>query len=164
VSVRVVDAAGRGVPSGTTGRVLVGSRLRMDGYTGGGGKDVVDGLVATGDLGHLDRAGRLFIEGREDEMIVSGGENVFPAEVEEVLLAHEGVEDVAVIGVGDSEFGQRLKAFVVRAAGRSVTDDEIKKYVHDRLARFKTPRDVVFVEALPRTATGKVLKRELAKL
>ena len=144
--------------------MLVGSRLRMDSYTGGGGKEVIDGLVATGDLGHVDRSGRLFIEGREDEMIVSGGENVFPAEVEEVLLVHEGVEEVAVIGVEDAEFGQRLKAFVVRTAGAGVTEDEIKKYVHDRLARFKTPRDVVFVDVLPRTATGKVLKRELAKL
>jgi acyl-CoA synthetase (AMP-forming)/AMP-acid ligase II len=164
VSVRIVGPAGERVPTGTTGRVLVGSRLRMDGYTGGGGKEVIDGLVATGDLGHVDQSGRLFIEGREDEMIVSGGENVFPAEVEEILLAHEGVEEVAVIGVEDAEFGQRLKAFVVRTAGAAVTEDDIKRYVHDRLARFKTPREVVFVDVLPRTPTGKVLKRELAKL
>jgi acyl-CoA synthetase (AMP-forming)/AMP-acid ligase II len=164
VSVRIVDAAGQQVKPGTTGRVLVGSRLRMDGYTGGGGKEVVHGLVATGDVGHVDRAGRLFIEGREDEMIVSGGENVFPAEVEEVLLVNDAVQEAAVIGVEDAEYGQRLKAFVVRAPGARVTEDEIKTYVHDRLARFKTPREVVFVDVLPRTATGKVLKRELANL
>jgi fatty-acyl-CoA synthase len=136
----------------------------MDGYTGGGGKEVIDGLVATGDVGHFDRAGRLFIEGREDEMIVSGGENVFPAEVEELLLVHPAVEEAAVIGVEDAEYGQRLKAFVVCAPGGRVTEEAIKRYVHDRLARFKTPREVVFVDVLPRTATGKVLKRELAKL
>jgi fatty-acyl-CoA synthase len=164
VSVRIVDDAGSAAPAGMTGRVLVGSGLRMDGYTGGGGKEVIDGLVATGDVGHFDRAGRLFIEGREDEMIVSGGENVFPAEVEELLLVHPAVEEAAVIGVEDAEYGQRLKAFVVCAPGGRVTEEAIKRYVHDRLARFKTPREVVFVDVLPRTATGKVLKRELAKL
>jgi fatty-acyl-CoA synthase len=143
------------------GRVMVGSSLRMDGYTGGGYKDRVGNLVATGDLGHYDRWGRLYIDGREDDMIVSGGENVFPAEVEETLARHPDVLDVAVIGVSDAAFGQRLKAFVVRAEGSTVTEDELCTYVHDRLARFKTPREVVFLDELPRTATGKVLKRLL---
>ena len=164
VAVRIADESGRGVPVGTTGRVLVGSRLRMDNYTDGGGKEIVDGLVATGDVGHFDQARRLFIDGREDEMIVSGGENVFPAEVEEVLFAHPAIAEAAAIGVPDSEYGQRLRAFVVRASGAEISEEEIKRYVHDRLARFKTPREVVFIDALPRTATGKVLKRELAKL
>jgi acyl-CoA synthetase (AMP-forming)/AMP-acid ligase II len=161
VVVRVVDDDGNLVASGTTGRVVVGSNLRMDGYTGGGGKDVIDGLVVTGDLGHLDRQGRLFIDGRDDDMIVSGGENVFPAEVEETLMKHPEVSEAAVVGVEDSEFGQRLRAFVVRAAGSAVTEADLKTYVHDRLARFKTPREVMFVEILPRTATGKVIRREL---
>jgi fatty-acyl-CoA synthase len=161
VAVRVVDENGNPALPGVTGRVLVGSNLRMDGYTGGGGKDVIDGLVVTGDVGHLDGQGRLFIDGRDDDMIVSGGENVFPAEVEETLTTHSEVSEAAVIGVDDSEFGQRLQAFVVRSAGSKVTEDELKKYVHDRLARFKTPRDVVFVDSLPRTATGKVIRREL---
>jgi acyl-CoA synthetase (AMP-forming)/AMP-acid ligase II len=164
VIVRVADADGKSVRAGATGRVLVGSGLRMDGYTGGGGKEVIDGLVVTGDLGHLDRSGRLFIDGREDDMIVSGGENVFPAEVEDTLLTHPGVTEASVIGVPDAEFGQRLKAFVVCAADVTVTAEELKEYVHDRLARFKTPREVVFLEELPRTATGKVIRRELEKL
>ncbi len=164
VKVRIADELGRTVPAGVTGRVLVGSGLRMDGYTGGGGKEIVDGLVVTGDLGHLDRAGRLFIDGREDDMIVSGGENVFPAEVEGVLGRHPAVEEAIVIGVEDAEFGQRLNAFVVLREGASVTGDELKALAHDELARFKTPRDVVFLDALPRTATGKVLRRVLREL
>ena len=161
VVVRVVDELGAPVRPGLTGRVLVGSNLRMDGYTGGGGKEVIDGLVVTGDLGHLDRQGRLFIDGREDDMIVSGGENVFPTEVEETLLGHPAVSQAAVIGVEDADYGQRLKAFVVTNEGTEVSADELRAYVHDRLARFKTPREVVFLEDLPRTATGKILKREL---
>jgi fatty-acyl-CoA synthase len=161
VLVRIVDDEGRPVRAGITGRVLVGSNLRMDGYTGGGGKQIVHGLVVTGDLGHFDRQGRLFIDGREDDMIVSGGENVFPREVEETLVTHSGVADAAVIGVEDPEYGQRLRAFVVRAEGSEVTEDELKAYVHDRLARFKTPREVVFLDEMPRTATGKIIRREL---
>lgn len=161
VVVRIVDEQGVPVPAGVRGRVLVGSGLRMDGYTGGGGKEAIDGLVVTGDVGRLDRWGRLFIDGRDDDMIVSGGENVFPAEVENVLATHPAVESAAVIGIEDAEFGQRLKAFVVPARGSTPTQDQLKAFVHDQLARFKTPREIVFLEALPRTATGKVLKREL---
>jgi fatty-acyl-CoA synthase len=164
VTVRIVDDAGVTVASGITGRVLVGSNLRMDGYTGGGGKEIIDGLVVTGDVGHMDRQGRLFIDGRDDDMIVSGGENVFPAEVEEALVTHPGVSDAAVVGIDDAEFGQRLRAFVVRAKGSDVTADELKAHVHDRLARFKTPRDVVFLDDLPRNGTGKVLRRMLDTL
>ena len=157
----MIDDEGNPAAPGVTGRVLVGSKLRMDGYTGGGGKDIIDGLVVTGDVGHVDRQGRLFIDGRDDDMIVSGGENVFPEEVEETLTAHPDVLEAAVIGVEDAEFGQRLKAFVVRTAGSEITEANLKTYVHDRLARFKTPREVVFVDSLPRTATGKIIRREL---
>ena len=101
------------------------------------------------------------MEGREDEMIVSGGENVFPAEVEDCLTLHPAVLEAAVVGVADDEFGERLRAYVVAVPGATVSGDELRKWVHDRLARFKTPRDVVFREAFPRTASGKVLKREL---
>jgi acyl-CoA synthetase (AMP-forming)/AMP-acid ligase II len=161
VSVRIVDEAGRRVRRGATGRILVGSHLSFDGYTGGGGKDVVGGHMATGDLGHQDRCGRLFVDGREDEMVVSGGENVFPAEVEELLATHRGVLEAAVVGVPDEDYGHRLTAYVVRAPGPEVDEETLKRFVHDRLARFKTPREVVFLERLPRTATGKVLKRKL---
>jgi fatty-acyl-CoA synthase len=161
VQVRVLDDEGNRVPAGDTGRVFVGSRLTFDGYTGGGMKEIREGLMSTGDVGHFDESGRLFIEGRADDMIVSGGENVFPAEVEECLNQHPAVLDVAVTGVLDDEFGQRLKAFVVLAPGASASADDIKAFVHDRLARFKVPRDVVFMQALPRNPAGKLLKREL---
>jgi len=117
--------------------------------------------MSTGDVGHLDAGGRLFVDGRDDEMIVSGGENVFPREVEDLLADHGEIEEAAVVGVVDQEFGQRLRAFVVARNGTVLTEEEVKSYVKQNLARFKVPREVVFLEELPRNATGKVLKREL---
>ncbi len=143
------------------GRIFVGNEMSFEGYTGGGGKEVIDGLLSSGDVGHLDPEGRLFVDGRDDEMIVSGGENVFPREVEDLLADHEAVVDVAVIGVEDEEFGQRLKAFVVIAAEVTLSEEDLKAHVKANLASYKAPREVVFVEELPRNATGKVLKREL---
>jgi acyl-CoA synthetase (AMP-forming)/AMP-acid ligase II len=160
--VKLLDEDGREVPPGRTGRIFVGNEMAMDGYTGGGGKQVVEGLMSSGDLGHLDAQGRLFVAGRDDEMIVSGGENVFPREVEDLLSGHDAVADVAIVGVEDEEFGQRLRAFVVVEGGRDVTEDELKDHVKANLARYKVPREVIFIEELPRNATGKVLKRELA--
>ncbi len=125
-------------------------------------KDEIDGLIASGDVGHFDEKGRLYIDGRDDEMIVSGGENVFPAEVEELLASHEKIEEAAVIGVEDEKFGQRLKAFVVQR-GDGLSEDDVKEYVKENLANYKVPREVSFVDELPRNATGKVLKRELAE-
>ncbi|WP_211318595.1 acyl-CoA synthetase [Nocardioides silvaticus] len=148
---------------GATGRIFVGNDFQFEGYTGGGDKDRIDGLMSTGDVGHFDAAGRLFIDGRDDDMIVSGGENVFPGEVEELLFAHDAVREAAAIGVPDERFGQRLRAFVVLNGGAELTEDEVKAYVAQNLARYKTPRDVVFVEELPRNPTGKVLKRKLAE-
>jgi len=162
--VRLYDASGREVAPGETGRIYVGSEIVFEGYTAGGGKPMLDGLLSSGDVGHLDEAGRLFVDGRDDEMIVSGGENVFPREVEDLLARLEGVAEVAVIGVEDEEFGGRLKAFVVRSAGSTLSEQDVKGHVRSNLARFKVPRDVVFLDALPRTATGKVLKRELRTL
>ncbi len=135
--------------------------MSFEGYTGGGGKEVIDGLLSSGDVGHFDADGRLFIDGRDDEMIVSGGENVFPREVEDLLADHDGVVEVAVIGVEDDEFGQRLKAFVVAAEGAEVSEDDLKAHVKANLAAYKTPREIEFLDELPRNATGKVLKREL---
>ena len=117
--------------------------------------------MSSGDVGHFDGEGRLFIDGRDDEMIVSGGENVFPAEVEDLLAGHEAIAEAAVIGVDDEKFGQRLKAFVVLRDGKQLSEDEVKDYVKDNLARYKSPREVVFIDELPRNPTGKVLKREL---
>ncbi len=161
--VRIVDEDGRDVAPGATGRIFVGNELAFDGYTGGGGKQVLEGLLSSGDVGHLDAEGRLFVDGRDDEMIVSGGENVFPREVEDLLAGHDGVDEVAVIGVADAEFGQRLRAFVVATRdGEVPSEDDLKAYVRAKLARYKAPREIVFLEQLPRNATGKVLKRELA--
>jgi fatty-acyl-CoA synthase len=148
-------------PSGTPGRIFVGNVLAFEGYTSGGTKESIQDLMSTGDVGHFDRAGRLFIDGRDDEMIVSGGENVYPGEVEEALAHHPGILEVAVIGVSDEEFGQRLRAYIVLRPGVSLTDHDVKEYVRNRLARFKVPRDVLFVDTLPRNAGGKVLKRLL---
>ena len=161
--VRLYDAAGDEVEAGATGRIFVGNELVFDGYTGGGTKAVIDGLTSSGDVGHFDDDGRLFVDGRDDEMIVSGGENVFPREVEDAIAALEGVAEVAAIGVQDADFGQRLRAFVVRADGVALSEGDVKAHVRATLARFKVPRDVVFLDALPRTATGKVLKRVLAE-
>ena len=160
-NLRIADEHDRDVSHGETGRIFVGNEMLFDGYTGGGGKDRLGGLMATGDVGRVDRAGRLFIEGRDDEMIVSGGENVFPREVEDLLAEHAAVDDVAVIGVPDEQFGQRLRAFVVLREGAALSADEVREHVRANLARFKVPRDVVFLDVLPRNATGKVLKREL---
>jgi acyl-CoA synthetase (AMP-forming)/AMP-acid ligase II len=120
--------------------------------------------MSTGDVGRMDADGRLFVDGRDDEMIVSGGENVFPREVEDLLADHEGIDEAAVIGVEDVEFGQRLKAFVVLRSGFSLDEEAVKEYVKHNLARYKVPREVVLVRELPRNATGKVLKRELREL
>ena len=161
--VKLVDEEGREVPPGETGRIFVGNELMFEGYTGGGNKQVVGGLMSSGDVGHFDAGGRLFVDGRDDEMIVSGGENVFPREVEDLLARHDAVDDVAIVGVEDDQFGQRLRAFVVRAGGLDVSEDDLKAYVKKNLARYKVPRDIVFLDELPRNATGKVLKRELVQ-
>ena len=159
--IKLYDEAGREVPRGEVGRIFVGNEMAFEGYTGGGGKEVIDGLFSSGDVGHFDAAGRLFIDGRDDEMIVSGGENVFPREVEDLLADHEHVVEVAVIGVEDQEFGQRLKAFVVLEEEGAVGEDDLKAHVKANLASYKTPREIEFLDELPRNATGKVLKREL---
>jgi acyl-CoA synthetase (AMP-forming)/AMP-acid ligase II len=159
--VRLYDEEGREVPQGSVGRIFVGNEMSFEGYTGGGGKEVIDGLLSSGDVGHIDAEGRLFVDGRDDEMIVSGGENVFPREVEDLLADVEGVIEVAVIGVADAEFGQRLKAYVVLDAGVRLSADQLSGHVKANLAAFKAPREVEFLDELPRNATGKVLKREL---
>jgi acyl-CoA synthetase (AMP-forming)/AMP-acid ligase II len=160
-TVRIVGEDGQEVPQGGVGRIFVGNEMSFEGYTGGGGKEVIDGLLCSGDVGHIDSDGRLFIDGRDDEMIVSGGENVFPREVEDLLADHEAVVEAAVIGVDDAEFGQRLKAFVVVRDGAEIDEGVLKAHVKANLAGYKTPREVEFLDELPRNATGKILKRDL---
>jgi fatty-acyl-CoA synthase len=159
--VRILDEHGKDVPPGQTGRVFVGTAMPFEGYTGGGTKALIDGLMSSGDVGHFDEHGLLTIDGRDDDMIVSGGENVFPGELEELLAGHEHIAEAAVIGVDDDEFGQRLRAFVVLEEGATLDEDAVRRYAKENLARYKVPRDVHFLDELPRNPTGKVLKREL---
>ena len=150
------------MPQGEVGRIFVGNEMSFEGYTGGGGKEAIDGLLCSGDVGHFDADGRLFIDGRDDEMIVSGGENVFPREVEDLLADHDG----GGRGGGDRGRGRRVRpaAEGLRRASRTeaeVGEDELKAHVKANLAGYKTPREIEFLDELPRNATGKVLKREL---
>jgi fatty-acyl-CoA synthase len=163
--VKLYDTDGRRVEgAGKSGRIFVGNGYQFEGYTGGGTKELIDGLMSTGDVGHFDAAGRLFIDGRDDDMIVSGGENLFPGEVEELLLTHPGILEASVIGVDDKEFDKRLAAYVVPEPGATLSEDDVREFVKRNLARFKVPRDVVFLDELPRNPTGKVLKRELREM
>jgi len=164
VTVKLFDDNGDEVPTGRTGRIFVGNAFQFEGYTGGGDKERIQGLMSSGDVGHFDAEGRLFIDGRDDDMIVSGGENVFPAEVEELLAAHPAIREAAAVGVPDEAFGQRLAAFVVLHTGQVLSPDEVKDHVKENLARYKVPRSVRFLDELPRNPTGKVLKRTLVDL
>ncbi len=161
----LLDEAGQPVPAGEVGRVFVGNELLFEGYTGEAagtpGTERVGGLLATGDVGRLDADGLLHLSGRDDDMVVSGGENVFPREVEDLLAGEPEIAEVAVIGVADGEYGQRLAAYVVLRPGAALTSDEVRARVKGRLARFSVPRDVVFLAELPRNASGKVVPREL---
>jgi fatty-acyl-CoA synthase len=162
VAVRLYDEGGNPVTEpGQTGSIYVGSALRFDSYTSGDTKDSIDGLLSIGDVGHFDEEGRLFVGGRDDDMIVSGGENVYPREVEDLLADHPDVVEAAVLGVDDERYGQRLVAFVVKRDGSSLTEDDVKAHVKQNLASYKVPRDVSFLDELPRTSTGKIVKREL---
>lgn len=157
----ILDEGGDEVSDGVEGRIFVGNRAQFSGYTGGGTKEIVDGRMSTGDRGYFDADGRLFVTGRSDDMIISGGENLFPGEVEDLLLAHPDVADAAVVGVPDAEFGQRLAAFVVAVPGATVNEGAVRDCVASELARHKVPRDVTFLDEIPRTTTGKVLRRHL---
>ena len=163
VKVKILDEHGNELPQGEVGRIFVGNSFPFEGYTGGGGKEIIDGLMSSGDVGYFDDDGLLYVSGRDDEMIVSGGENVFPAEVEDLISGHPEVVEATALGVEDKDFGARLRAFVVLKEGAEVTEDAIKDYVRDHLARYKVPREVVFLSELPRNPTGKILKRELRR-
>ncbi len=159
--VKILDEHGEELPAGASGRIFVGSEMLFEGYTGGGDKDRRGGLMSTGDVGHFDADGRLFVDGRDDDMIVSGGENVFPGEVEDLLAGMAGIREVAVVGVPDAQFGQRLRAVVSLEPGAELSEAQLQDHVRTHLARYKVPREVVFVDQLPRNATGKILKRDL---
>ena len=160
--VKILDEDGKELPKGETGRIFCGNELVFDGYTNGKTKDFVDGLVSTGDMGHVE-GDLYFVDGRDDDMIVSGGENVYPIEVEGLLAEHPAVREVSVIGVPDPDFGQRLAAFVALTEGHELSSDGVKEHVRAHRARHCIPREVVFMDELPRNATGKILNRELRK-
>jgi fatty-acyl-CoA synthase len=164
VKVKLLDDNGNEVARGEVGRIFVGNAFPFEGYTGGGHKQIIDGLMSSGDVGYFDEHDLLYVSGRDDEMIVSGGENVFPAEVEDLISGHPEVIEATAIGVEDKEWGHRLRAFVVKKDGADVNEDTIKGYVRDHLARYKVPREVVFLDELPRNPTGKILKRELREI
>jgi fatty-acyl-CoA synthase len=159
--VRILDDARSEVPTDAVGQIFVRSATLFDGYTSGTTKDFHEGFMASGDMGYLDGAGRLFVVGRDDEMIVSGGENVYPIEVENTLTAHPAVAEASVVGVPDDEYGQRLDAFVVPRAGVATTADELRGHVRDNLASYKVPRTITLLDELPRNATGKIVRAEL---
>jgi fatty-acyl-CoA synthase len=164
VKVRIYDDNGNVLPQGEVGRIFVGTSFPFEGYTGGGSKQIIDGLLSSGDVGYFDEDGLLFVSGRDDEMIVSGGENVFPAEVEDCISGHPDVVEATAIGVEDKEWGHRLRAFVVKKQNADVDEATIKNHVKDQLAKYKVPREVIFLDELPRNPTGKILKRELRDL
>ncbi|MCV7028182.1 long-chain-fatty-acid--CoA ligase FadD2 [Mycobacterium sherrisii] len=164
VKVKILDDNGNELPQGEVGRIFVGNAFPFEGYTGGGHKQIIDGLMSSGDVGYFDEHGLLYVSGRDDEMIVSGGENVFPAEVEDLISGHPDVVEATAIGVEDKEWGHRLRAFVVKKGDADLDEDTIKGYVRDHLARYKVPREVIFLDELPRNPTGKILKRELREM
>ncbi len=159
--VAILDGHGNELPRGHTGRIFVGNEMLFDGYTNGSAKETRDGLLDTGDLGHLDADGLLEVDGRADDMIVSGGENVYPSQVEELLAGLPQVREVVVVGVDDEEYGQRLVAWLALHDGERLDAEAVREYVRLRLARFQVPREVRFLESLPRNATGKVVPRLL---
>jgi acyl-CoA synthetase (AMP-forming)/AMP-acid ligase II len=162
--IRILDGDFREQPVGEIGTIYVRGTAQFDGYTSGATKRFHDDYMSSGDVGYLDEVGRLFIVGRDDEMIVSGGENVYPIEVEKTLAAHSEVTEAAVLGVDDEQYGQRLAAFVVLAPGTSASIDDLKAHVREHLANYKVPRDVTVLDELPRGSTGKILRRELQAL
>ncbi|NUR61868.1 MAG: AMP-binding protein [Catenulispora sp.] len=158
---KVLDDHGAVVPRGVTGRIFVWNDMLFAGYTNGENKEYRAGFMATNDRGHVDSSGRLFVHGRDADMIVCGGERLFPREVEDLLATLPEVREAAVVGVPDGDSGQRFAAYVVVRPGAVLSAAHVRAVVARRLAGSAVPRDVVFVDALPRNATGKVMVRDL---
>ncbi len=164
VEVRIVDRDGRDLPPGEVGEILLKTDTLMRGYwkrPEATAKVIRDGWFHTGDAGFVDARGFVHVEDRVDDMIISGGENVYPAEVEDALLAHPAVLEAAVIGVPSERWGEAVQAVVVRTPGETVDEEELIAFVRARIAHYKAPHAIAFVDSLPRNATGKILRREL---
>nr|WP_155908965.1 MULTISPECIES: acyl-CoA ligase FadD12 [unclassified Mycolicibacterium] len=165
--IKILDADSKELPTGEVGTIYVRNSTQFDGYTSGATKDFHQDYMSSGDVGYLDVAGRLFVVGRDDEMIVSGGENVYPIEVEKTLSTHPEVAEATVLGVDDEQYGQRLVAFVVltdTADPAAVTEETLKQHVRENLANYKVPRSITVLSELPRNSTGKIDRRELKAL
>jgi fatty-acyl-CoA synthase len=167
VELAILDANGNRLPVGEVGEIATRSGSNMVGYWNlpEATARTLDheGWLRTGDAGYMDKDGYLYIQDRIKDMIISGGENIYPAEVENALFSHPAVADVAVIGVPDDKWGEAVKAVVVRKTCAEVTPEALMVYARERIAGYKVPRSVDFVDALPRNPTGKILKRELRK-
>ncbi|MGA9319873.1 MAG: fatty acid--CoA ligase [Xanthobacteraceae bacterium] len=166
IDIRVVDSEGNDVATGEVGEIVTRSPQNMLGYWNqpeATRRAIRGDWFHTGDAGYLDADGYIYIYDRVKDMIISGGENIYPAEVESALFGHPAVADVAVIGVPDETWGEAVKAMVVRKPGTTITPNELIDYARERIAHYKAPRSVDFVDTLPRTPTGKILKRELRK-
>jgi acyl-CoA synthetase (AMP-forming)/AMP-acid ligase II len=164
VEIRVVDAEGHEVPHGQVGEIVTRSGANMVGYWNRPeetARTIRDGWLHTGDAGYMDADGYVYIHDRVKDMIISGGENVYPAEVESALSDHAAIAEVAVIGVPDEKWGEAVKAVVVLRPGASLTQEALIEWSRGRIAGFKAPKSVDFVDVLPRNASGKLLKREL---
>jgi fatty-acyl-CoA synthase len=164
IKIRIVDEHGLSLPTREIGEICVNSPANMIGYwksPEATAKTIVDGWVHTGDVGYMDEDGYVYIHDRIKDMVVSGGENVYPAEVESAIYGHPAVADVAVIGVPDKKWGEAVKAIVVVQPGQSCTADELIAYARERIAAYKAPKSVDFVDVLPRNPSGKILKKDL---
>jgi acyl-CoA synthetase (AMP-forming)/AMP-acid ligase II len=161
VEVRIVDDDGRELPAGEVGEIHVRTPRAMKGYAGADSPFTADGWLPTRDMGWMDADGYLYVAGRKDDMIIRGGENIAPAEVEAVIGSHPAVEEVAVLGAPDVEWGQRVAAFVVLRPGSQATADDLGDFCRERLASFKKPEIIRFVPELPKNPMGKILRREL---
>ncbi len=162
--IRVVDLEGKDCAPDVPGEVLMRTTHLMKGYYNNPtatAQTIIDGWLHTGDIAKMDADGFLYILDRKKDMIISGGENIYPAEVEECLHAHPAIADVGVIGIPDDTWGEAVKAIVVLKKGESLTQEALIEWCRDKLARFKTPKQVVFIDQIPRTPTGKILKRVL---
>jgi acyl-CoA synthetase (AMP-forming)/AMP-acid ligase II len=162
--VRIVDSQGQEVPRGTIGEVAIRGPQLMMGYWNlpeATTRSLVDGWMHTGDAAYMDDEGFIYIQDRIKDMVVSGGENIYPSEVESTLFEHEAVADAAVIGVPSERWGEELLAFLQLKPGASVTADEIVDFCRDRLAGYKIPRRIEVIAEIPRNASGKVLKKDL---
>ena len=162
--VRVVDGEGRPLPTGEVGEIQIKAPSVMKGYWNkdeATRKAISEGWFATGDAGFFDAEGYLYIHDRVKDMIVSGGENVYPAEVENAIMGHPAVGDVAVIGVPDPRWGEAVKAIVVKKPGLEADPADIIAFARERIAGYKLPKTVDFIDVLPRNPSGKVLRKDL---